>query len=64
MQLLHGHVQLVAAGVFEHHEFAILAGDLHDLQPDVPANAVLLVDHRRTRAQRSQVAQDGLGIGL
>ena len=64
MQLLHGHVQLVAAGVFEHHELAVLAGDLHDLQPDVPAHAVLFVDHRRTRAQRGQVAQDGLGIGL
>ena len=45
VQLLHGHVQLVAAGVFEHHELAVLAGHLHDLQADIAAHAVFLVDH-------------------
>ena len=51
VQLLHRHVELVAAGVFEHHELAVLPGDLHDLQADVAADAVFFVDHRRTRAR-------------
>ena len=63
VQLLHGHVQLVAAGVFEHHELAVLAGHLHDLQADVAAHAVFLVDHRRARPEGGEVAQDGLRIG-
>ena len=64
VQLLHGHVQLVAARVFEHHELAVLSGDLHDLQADVAADAVFFVHHRRARPERREVAQDRLRIGL
>ena len=63
VQLLHRHVQLVAAGVFEHHEFAVLAGHLHDLQADVAADAVFFVHHGRARPERGEIAQDGLRIG-
>ena len=63
VQLLHGHVQLVAAGVFEHHELAVLAGDLHDLQAEVAADAIFFMHDRRTRPERREVAQDGLRIG-
>ena len=53
VQLLHRHVELVAAGVFEHHELAVLAGHLHDLQADVAADAVFLVHHGRARRAAS-----------
>jgi hypothetical protein len=62
MQLLHRHVEFVAAGVFKHHELAILARHLHDLQAQVATHAIFLVHHRGTGAERREVAQDGLGI--
>ena len=46
VQLLHRHVQLVAAGIFEHHELAVLPRHLHDLQTHVAAHAVFFMDHR------------------
>ncbi len=61
--MLHRHVQLVAARVFEHHELAVLPGDLHDLQPEVTAHTVFFVHHRRTWSQCREVAKDRLGVG-
>ena len=41
-----------------------MAGDLHDLQAAVAADAVVLVYHRRAGRERGQLAQDHFGIAL
>ncbi len=63
VQLLHGHVELVATGVLEHHELAVLSGHLHDLQADVASHSVFFVNHGRTRPQGGEIAKNRLRIG-
>ena len=62
VQLLHRHVELVAARVFEHQELAVLAGDLHHLQADVAAHAVFFVHDRRARAEVVRSRRIACGI--
>ncbi len=64
VQRLHRHIQLVAVGIFEHQEFAGVAGDVHGLQPDVASDAVGLVHHRRADAQVRQLLEDFGRIAL
>ena len=61
---VHRHVQQVAARVLDDQEFGGIAGDLHDLQAAVAADAVLLVHHRGAGRERGQFAQDRLRVAL
>jgi hypothetical protein len=63
VQGMHRHVEPVAALVFEHEELARLPADLHRLQADIAADAVLLVHHRRAGREGLQVAEDRVGVG-
>ncbi len=64
VERVHRHVQQIAAGVLQHQELRRVAGDLHDLQAAVAADAVVLVYHRRAGRERGELAQDRLGIAL
>ena len=60
---MHRHIELVAAGVFEHHELAVLAGHLHDLQALVAAHSIFFMNDRRARPQGGQIAKNRLRVG-
>ena len=63
VQRVHRHVDAIAVLVLEHQELPRLAADLHRHEPEVTADAVLLVHHRRAGVEVLQVAQDRLRIG-
>src|SRR5690606_23114683 len=62
MQVVHGHVELVAARVFQHEELGQYAVDLEGLQTLITADAVILVDDRSADAQIGQLADDRFRI--
>ena len=61
---VHRHVQQVAARVLDDEELGGIAGDLHDLQAAVAADAVFLVHHRGAGRERGEFAQDRLRVAL
>ena len=64
VQRVHRHVDAVAVLVLEHQELAAAARRSPSAcRPDVAADAVLLVHHRRAGIEVLQVAQDRLRIG-
>ena len=63
-QRVNRHIQQVAPRVLDDQKFGGIAGNLHDLQAAVAADAVLLVHHRGAGRERSQFAQDRLRIAL
>ena len=64
MQRGDGHVEFVAAGVFQSQEFGAHIAHVEDLQASVAAYALFLVDDRGARLQFRQVFDDGVGIAL
>jgi len=56
-------IEPIAALVLEDQELPGLATDLHRLQPDIAADPVLLVHHRRTSGERLQIAQYRVRVG-
>jgi len=54
VQRLHGNIQFVAVGIFEHEKLAGVSGDVHGLQSGVAADPVGFVHHRRTDAEVRQ----------
>ncbi len=58
MQGGYRHVNLVAAGVFQHQELGFDAADGQGLQAQVTADAVFLVHHRRADGQFVEVIED------
>ena len=63
VQCVHRDIQSIAAQVLEDQELPGLAADLHRLQPDVAADPILLVHHRRAGGERLQIAQYGVRVG-
>ena len=57
MQARDRHVELVAAGVFERQELGLAFAEIHALQAEVAADAVLLVHDRVADLDLRQVAQ-------
>src|SRR6266478_3917284 len=54
VQRLHGNIQFVAVGIFEHEKLAGVPGDVHGLQSGVAADPVGFVHHRRADAEVRQ----------
>ncbi len=65
-QVQRGHrdVELVPAGVLQGEELGVHATDVERLQPDIAADAVILVDHRRTDTEIGEVADDRVRVPL
>ena len=62
MQRRHGHVELVAPGVFQGEEFHAHAAHVQVLQPQVTAHAMILMHHGRADLQFRQVAHHLVGV--
>ena len=62
VQAQHGHVELVAAGVFEQQELRRHAFDVERRQAAIAADAVVLVHDGRADLQIRELANDGLGV--
>ena len=61
---LHGHVELVALGIFEHEELGSHAARVHRRQAGVATDAVVFVHDRRARTQVRELLNDLRGIAV
>ena len=59
---MHRHIELVAAGVLEQQELGRQSVHLEGLQPQIAADAVVLVHHGRADLQIRELTNDSLGI--
>ena len=59
---MHRHVEPITAVILEHQKFAALTTDLHDLQSDVAADAVFLMNDWGACRERLQITQNGIRV--